>query len=233
MVGYETLPLPKDETRMAIVRVKSDSRMPTTPMFSWNRSKDIYNRLINDLNVCTAKKFIICLAAHLPSLTSDTPADLLATQVKASALENVVALAGKGYAYSKPYLDFYNKFRFLAPFRTNDLPQQLKGSDAHTPAQLLTLVQNLLQHVAQALNVNADLPTWQSHIVFGHANIFMKENISSLLEERAYKIHSTHISACTLLQSVLRMMKHYKRFKVARYGVIILQSGARCRAQRQ
>lgn len=229
-IGYDSLPLPKDESRFSIVRVKTESRAPSTPSFFWNRSKDIYNRLQADLNACSQRSFVVCIGLTVPSLTSDANNEIVMNQIRSCALENLILVSQRGFSYVKGFIEFYNKFRFLAPFASKQLPLSL--TDSTSPVTGKALCQSLLAAAVARLEIPSDLPNWLSHAVYGNTNIFVKEKLAVLLEDRRFKIFEHQQHAIIIMQAIVRMFLSRRRFVILKHGTIALQSMSRKRACR-
>eukprot|EP00981_Chlorochromonas_danica_P001703 scaffold369_cov177-Ochromonas_danica.AAC.36 len=229
-IGYDALPPPKDDNKAAnVIRVKSEARLPVSSTYFWNRSRDCVNRLHSDFNLCKVFHFILCFNLNLPSITGDTTMEVALQQIRGSGLDSLISMAQKTFSMGQSYQDFYNRFRFLVPFVSPNLPLTLQTNGKVAQP----MCEGLLKQVVSILGITNDLSDWPTHLVYGNNQIFFKEQLSSLLEERRFTLLQQRQNSALKIQSAFRMFCRWRDFRKGKKSTIILQSGWRRNKQRR
>lgn len=139
--------------------VGARSKGPGTHTFLMTKTRTMINALLEKIAVTDKLTYALCLTTAkscketvpLPSAFAST--EYVKEQCRYFALPSLIAFAQKGFAYSKPYLEFYQRFRGAMAHGTPLLPPVLPENErviaANAEALSRALVQSLLPLLLQ------------------------------------------------------------------------------------
>jgi myosin heavy subunit len=141
--------------RVSVGRIKG----PSTNTFLMSKTRNMMNTLLEKVAVTDRLTYALCIATAksckegAPPLSAFASTEFVKDQCKYFALPQLISFAQKGFAYSKSYLEFYQRFCGAMAHFTPLLPPVTSENErviaANAQALSRALVQNLLPLLLQ------------------------------------------------------------------------------------
>jgi len=156
-------PVMEESKRASVGRIKG----PSTANFLMTKTKTQMNTLLEKLAETDKQSYGLCLSTGkcvkdgtMP-VSAFTSTEYVKEQCKYFALSSLVTFGQKGFVYTKPYLEFYNRFRIALAFDTPNMPyvnaQNEKIIAANAVSLSKLLVQTLLPLLMKVTSVGKKL----------------------------------------------------------------------------
>eukprot|EP01038_Epipyxis_sp_PR26KG_P015369 gene15369-20714_t len=166
----------------------------------------------------------------------------VALQIQHLQIAKLFELQRVAYSYIKPYHEFYNYFRVTEPFTTSKLPLSIfpldnnsiisaNSKERKSHQKMCTdLLQKCIAGFAQQgisnhiQNQDHHNIEFENTPVMGNSCIFVRKELTSLLENYRMKVIYKNRFAANKIQTFFRMMKWLKWYKSLYKGIVAIQS---------